>query len=71
MTDLLDAAVRAEVTRRLGELWAGRPVVVGPAVLAGFTPYVAWFRELGCPVLVVATSRGAGPGAARRTSARC
>ncbi len=61
MTDLLDPEVRAAVTRRLGDLWAGRPVVLGPAVLAGFTPYVAWFRDLGCPVLVVATSRGAGP----------
>ena len=61
MTDLLDPQVRAEVTARLGELWAGRPVVVGPWVLAGAAPYVAWFRELGCPVLVVATVRGAGP----------
>jgi hypothetical protein len=60
VTDLVDPAVRADVTRRLGELWAGRPVVVGPFVLAGATPYVGWFRELDCPVLVVATTRGAG-----------
>ena len=60
MTDLLDPDVRAEVTDRLGELWAGRPVIIGPWVLAGATPYVAWFRGLGCPVLVVATTRGAG-----------
>jgi hypothetical protein len=60
MTDLLDPDVRAAVTARLGELWAGRPVIVGPFVLAGATPYVGWFRELGCPVLVVATIRGAG-----------
>ena len=60
-TDLRDPDVRAAVTARLGELWAGRPVIIGPWVLAGATPYVEWFRELGCPVLVVATSRGAGP----------
>ena len=39
---------------------------LGPCVLAGATPYVAWFRELGCPVLVVATARGAGPVPGRR-----
>jgi len=61
VTDLLDPDVRDSVTARLGELWAGRPVVVGPFVLAAATPYVAWLRELGCPVLVVATTRGAGP----------
>ncbi|HEX5088752.1 MAG TPA: hypothetical protein VFV89_13160 [Nocardioides sp.] len=61
MTDLADPRVRAAVTDRLGELWAGRPVVIGPWVLAGATPYVAWFRGLGCPVLVAATIRGAGP----------
>jgi hypothetical protein len=60
VTDLRDPDVRHAVTDRLGALWAGRPVVVGPMVLAGAAPYVAWFRELGCPVLVVATSRGAG-----------
>jgi hypothetical protein len=60
VTDLRDPEVRASVTDRLGELWAGRPVVIGPFVLAGATPYVGWFRELGCPVLVVATTRGAG-----------
>lgn len=61
MTDLTDPDVRDAVTARLGELWAGRPVIIGPWVLAGATPYVAWFRELGCPVLVVSTTRGAGP----------
>lgn len=65
VTDLLDPQVRSEVTRRLASLWAGRPVILGPGVLAGWTPYVAWFRELGCRVLVVSTMRGAGevPGA--------
>jgi hypothetical protein len=61
VTDLSDPAVRAAVADRLGELWAGRPVIFGPFVLAGATPYVAWFRDLGCRVLVVATTRGAGP----------
>ena len=60
MTDLRDPDVRAEVTDRLGELWAGRPVIIGPMVLAAASPWVAWFRELGCPVLVVSTGRGAG-----------
>ncbi len=60
MTDLLDPAVRADVTMRLGELWAGRPVILGPSVLAAWTPYVEWFVELGCPVMLLATSRGAG-----------
>ena len=61
MTNLLDGAVRDDVTRRLGAPWAGRPVIVGPVVLAGFTKVVEWFHDLGCPVLVVATSRGVGP----------
>lgn len=61
MSDLSDAGQRAVVTDRLGELYAGRPVLIGPAVLAGVTPHVAWFRALGCPVLVLATVRGAGP----------
>jgi len=61
VTDLTDPDIRAGVTGRLGELWAGRPVIIGPWVLAGATPYVGWFRELGCPVLVVSTTRGAGP----------
>jgi hypothetical protein len=61
VTDLRDDDVRAEVTARLGQLWAGRPVILGPIVLAGFTRPIAWFRELGCPVLAVATGRGVGP----------
>ena len=36
-------------------------MIIGPVVLAGFTKVVEWFRDLGCPVLVVATSRGVGP----------
>ena len=61
MTNLLDQAVRADVTRGLGAHWAGRPVIIGPVVLAGFANVVEWFHDLGCPVLVVATSRGVGP----------
>lgn len=58
--ELTDPATRAQVTERLGRLWAGRPVIAGPGILAGFTPVVAWMRDLGCPVLVVSTARGAG-----------
>lgn len=61
MEDLSDDAVRAAVTERLAALYAGRPVVVGPSILAGTTAVVSWLRELGCPVLVVSTGRGAGP----------
>ena len=58
---LADPSVRATLTSRLGELYAGRPVILGPGVLAGFTPYVAWLCELGCRTLVLSTTRGAGP----------
>ena len=61
MTDLADPAARAAATARLGELYAGRPVVLGPGVLAGFAAWVGWLGELGCPTLVLATARGAGP----------
>jgi hypothetical protein len=60
MPDLADPDARAAVTERLARLYAGRPVVVGPGVLAGATATVAWLRALGCPVLVVSTGRGAG-----------
>ena len=58
--DLADAAVRAGVTTRLGELYAGRPVLVANGALAAVTGPVRWLRDLGCPVLVVCTTRGAG-----------
>ena len=61
MEDLSDDAVRAAVTARLGGLYARRPVVVGPSILAGVTPFLGRLRDLGCPVLVVSTGRGAGP----------
>jgi len=59
--DLTDEIVRASVAERLAALYAGRPVVVGPTILAGATGTVSWLRELGCPVLVISTGHGAGP----------
>ena len=59
--DLADHAVRNTVAARLGAPLAGRPVVLGPGVLAGYTRPVRWLGALGCPVLVLATARGAGP----------
>lgn len=59
--DLTDPGARDAVTARLGELYAGRPVILGPGVLAGFTRHVGWLRELGCRTLVLSTARGAGP----------
>jgi hypothetical protein len=59
--DLADPATRAEVSERLGSLYAGRPVIIGVGVLAMATEPVRWLRALGCPVLVVCTTRGAGP----------
>lgn len=61
MIDLADHDVRDEVAARLGVALAGRPVILGPGVLAGYTRPVRWLGALGCPVLVVATGRGAGP----------
>ncbi|MCD4526317.1 hypothetical protein [Nocardioides sp. cx-173] len=60
MPDLADPRTRAAVTERLAALYAGRPIVVGPAVLAGVAATVSWLRGLGCPVLVVSTGTGAG-----------
>lgn len=59
--DLSDPTIRAAVTARLAAPLAGRPVVLGPTVLAGATSTIEALRDLGCPVLVVATARGAGP----------
>jgi hypothetical protein len=58
--DLADGEVRAGVTARLGGLYAGRPVIVAAGVLAAVTDQVSWLRALGCRVLVVCTTRGAG-----------
>lgn len=59
--DLTDHDVRDAVAARLGAPLAGRPVILGPGLLAGYTRTVRWLGVLGCPVLVVATGRGAGP----------
>lgn len=63
--DLADPATRASLTARLGAAYAGRPVLLGPGTPAGWAPWVARLRALGCPVLLVATGRGdpAGRGA--------
>jgi hypothetical protein len=59
--DLSDQGTRDAVTARLAEPYAGRPVLLGPGVLAAYPSMVRWFRDLGCPVLVVSTARGVGP----------
>jgi len=59
--DLTDPGTRTALTARLGALYAGRPVLLGPGALVAATPYVGWLRALGCRTLAVATSRGAGP----------
>jgi hypothetical protein len=59
--DLTDPAVRADLVERLAGLYAGGPVILGPGVLAGYTPTVAKLRGHDCRVLVLATARGAGP----------
>jgi hypothetical protein len=58
---LADAAARAEVVARLGQLYAGRKVILGPGVLAAYPTTVTRLTELGCDVLVLSTNRGAGP----------
>lgn len=60
MSDLGDPEARAALVARLGRLYDGRPVVLGPGVLAGYTSTVAGLRERGCRVLVLSTTRGAG-----------
>lgn len=61
MVDLADPRQRQLVADRLGEVFAGRPVLLGPGVLAGYTRAVRWLAELDARVLVVSTMRGAGP----------
>ena len=60
MTGLADLENRAQLVARLGRLYDGRPVILGPGVLAGYTSMVAALRERGCRVLVLSTTRGAG-----------
>ena len=86
MTDLLDPAVRADVTRRLGALWAGRPVILGP-VRAGRVAQrpsrgsatsaarCSWWRPAAAPVRCrrTATARSSGwrPRRPRRSPRSC
>ncbi len=60
LNGLADPAARAAAVERLGRLYAGRPVIVGPGILAGYTGTVSFLRELGCDVLVLSTEQGAG-----------
>jgi hypothetical protein len=59
--DLADPSTRDAVIGRLVTRYAGRPVVLGPGVLAAFTDAVARHRARGSRVLVLSTTRGAGP----------
>lgn len=58
---LADPTTRAEVVERLGRLYAGRKVILGPGILAAYPTTVARLVERGCEVLVLSTHRGAGP----------
>ena len=59
--DLTDAGVRSELVERLARVYAGRPVILGPGVLAGRLADVSRLRDRGCSVLVLVRARGAGP----------
>ena len=60
--NLTREADRAALRTHLGQRYAGRPVLVGPGVLAGFTSTVAMLEEAGATkVMVLSTARGAGP----------
>lgn len=59
--DLTEETTRAALTARLESPYAGRPVLLGPGVLAAYTPAVERYHRLGCPVLVLATGDWAGP----------
>jgi hypothetical protein len=59
--ELADPEVRADLTEALMARYAGRPVVVGPGILAARTELVSWLREVGAAVLVLTYAHGAGP----------
>jgi hypothetical protein len=59
--DLAEHDERAAVTTRLSQLYAGRPVILAFGVLAVATSVATWLRGMGCRVMVVCTTRGAGP----------
>jgi hypothetical protein len=58
---LADPDARAALTERLMEPYAGRPVVIGPGILAASTELVRWIREVDGTALVLSTADGAGP----------
>ena len=59
--DLTREADREALRAHLGGLYAGRPVLVGPGVLAGFLNTVGMLQQAGAgPILVLSTARGAG-----------
>jgi hypothetical protein len=59
--ELADPEVRADLTERLLATYAGRPVIVGPGILAARTELVAWLREVDATVLAITYAHGAGP----------
>ncbi|RYP85712.1 hypothetical protein EKO23_11975 [Nocardioides guangzhouensis] len=60
--DLSHETDRRELRAHLGGLYAGRPVLIGPGVLAGFASAARMVREADASaVLILATTRGAGP----------
>ncbi len=59
--DLTREADREALRAHLGGLYADRPVLVGPGVLAGFLNTVGMLQQAGAgPILVLSTARGAG-----------
>jgi len=59
--DLMRDTDREALRTHLGGLYAGRPVLVGPGVLAGFLTTVGMLQQAGAgPILVLSTARGAG-----------
>ena len=59
--DLTLDADREALRAHLEGLYAGRPVLVGPGVLAGFLNTVGMLQQAGAgPILVLSTARGAG-----------
>ena len=59
--DLTDPGTRAALTARLMSRYEGRPVVIGPGILAARTEFIGWVREVGGRVLALVTAHGAGP----------
>ena len=60
--NLADPTERARWLAYLGEILAGRKVIAGFGVLAGFTDDVRLYRSLGAQKpLLIASARGAGP----------